>query len=251
MRLRKWLVLSLVFLFGCISLIYAQDDSSSTGWEFLYKDIIPEEELQQKIIGALNGDLKSTASLMSHYGFGVRDYYEWCKWIFIAAENGLGEGHYLLSVFSDSEDVDAKTRGIFWLYTMVKNRYRATETDLNKRGYTLNTAKPPDDDHFPDNYLQLSETEIADCKIGALKGNGKAALLLGKYYSEIKIDYELFDYLFSSSHEEYWYRIGAQNGSPECQYELGQILLRKDDELNKIRGNFWLRQAIQNGYNIE
>jgi hypothetical protein len=256
MRLRKWLVLTLVFLFGCISLIYAQDDSS-TGWEFLYEDIIPEEELQQKIIDALNGDPLTAKKLEYHYSsLLMRNHLEAFKWTVIAAENGAGDGHYLLSGTLINNNFESRTRGIFWLYTMVKNGYRKTEDDLIYYGYTQETAKPPDDDHFPYNYLQLSENEISNCRTGALQGNGKAAFLLGKYYSEIKVDSELSENWYiigvqDSSPAEYWYRVGAQNGSPECQYELGQILLKKDDELNKIRGNFWLRQAAQNGYNIE
>jgi TPR repeat protein len=127
---------------------------------------------------------------------------------------------------------------------MAKIGYRldSTERELNRLGYTLETAQPPEDSFFPDNYAQLSETELDLCKTGALQGNRKAALLLGKYYEEITVDNEL---------SEYWYRIGAQNGSPECQYKLGQILRGKDNQEDQIRGRFWLDRAAQNGYNEE
>jgi hypothetical protein len=62
----------------------------------------------------------------------------------------------------------------------------------------------------------------------------KAALFLGKYYSEITVDNGL---------SEYWYRIGAQNGSSDCKYRLGQIMIGRNNEHDQIRGKFWLEQA--------
>lgn len=84
---------------------------------------------------------------------------------------------------------------------------------------------------------QLSEIELEAIKTGALQGNRKAALLLGTYFEKIVGDAEL---------SKHWYRIGAQNGCPESQYRLGQILSAKEDRLDQIRGQFWLERAIKN-----
>ena len=208
---------------------------------------ISADGLSQKILDALRGDPEIAWRVCLHYKLAIHNYDEGIKWCIIGIENGSSDAQYSLANtllnFSNNCS-ESKIRGIFWLYTMIKNNYRIEETNawLKSCGYTLETSQPPDDRRFQYCYTQFSETEIASCRIGALQGNRKAALLLGKYYSEIKVDNEL---------SEYWYIVGAQNGSPECQYELGQILLRKDSELDKVRGNFWLRQAIQNGYNVQ
>jgi TPR repeat protein len=246
MRLRKWLVLFLVFLFGGTLLMgESRDNQTIESTPDYFR--IPENKLSKKTLYALRGNPEAAQRVAHHYIAGMDDFYKGVKWYIISTENGTLDAQYsLANILLDfsNNDNESRIRGIFWLYTMVNNGYRVEETAdwLKGLNYNLDTAKPPDDSFFPDNYAQLSEIEITDCRVGALQGNKKAALLLGKYYSEVKVDSEL---------SEYWYRIGAQNGSPECQYELGQILLSKDDELNNVRGNFWLRQAAQNGYNIE
>jgi hypothetical protein len=203
------------------------------------RKIIPENELPQKILDALSGDPNAALALDRHYiGLDER-----LKWIIIGTENGAMEALYGLQIIllDSSNDFEDNTRGLYWLYRLVQVGYRfeSTEARLGRNGHTLETAQPPGDSSFPDTYAQLSETEINECRIGALQGNRKAALLLGRYYSEITADNEL---------SEYWYRIGAQNLSTECMYALGQILLRKDDRLDQVRGRFWLERATQNGY---
>jgi len=218
---------------------------------------ISERELPQKIINALNGDPELAEAVRFHYSQWIHDHVEAFKWDHIGAENGSFELRRrlasilleynidVLQIFQNPTmsdiEVETKTRGIFWLYTLVKNNYKLESTIpwLNRHGFTLETASPPSDDLFPNEYIHLTEIEISNCKTGALQGNRKAALLLGKYYSEVEIDKEL---------SEYWFRIGAQNGSPECMYYLGQIMLIKDDELKQVRGRFWIEQAAHNGY---
>jgi len=206
--------------------------------------IISENELPQVILDALKGDTNAAFKVMLHFNAGMSDSINGFKWRIIGAENGHHETqNSLVNVLLNfSDDDDSETRGIFWLYELAKIGYEGIEDDLQDYNYTPETVQPPDDSLFPDNYVLLSETELAECKTGALRGNRKAAQLLGKYYSEIKVDDEL---------SEYWYRIGAQNGSPECQYILGQIMIAREDEFDQIRGRFWLDRAIKNGNMIQ
>jgi TPR repeat protein len=196
--------------------------------------IIPENELPQKILNALAGDPVSSSALARHYSYGRYNYNESLYWHIIGTENGNFETQYgLVYHFLYTNNDEMKTRGIFWLYMLAKDDYRETRGLLEVIGYSLDTARPPDDENFSNDYLQLSETEIVLCKKGALQGNKKAAQLLGKYYEKIEINREL---------SKYWYRIGTQNGDIECQYILSQILLAEDDELAQIRGLFWMKK---------
>jgi TPR repeat protein len=197
--------------------------------------LIPDNEMLQKERDALNGDPDVAFRLVRHYGFGSYNVQELLKWLTVGAENGHLESIYGLTILVNHEtDYRLRVRGIFWLYQLAKRGYRETGAKLIKLGYSLDTASPPVDGLFPDDYSRLTITELEQCENGALKGNRKAALLLGKYYGEIQLDIDL---------SEYWYRIGAQNGSSECQYILGQMLSGKDNEFDQIRGKFWLKQA--------
>jgi TPR repeat protein len=200
------------------------------------KYIIPENELLQKKLDSLSGDTKASLEVSYHYVHGYKNYDDLIQWFTIGAENGVPEIQYALADrlidFSDN-DFDSKTRGIFWRWKAIKNGYeiKRKEIVLKKQSFTLDESQPPNDERFPDTYAQLSETELLTYKTGALQGSKKAAWLLGKYYDEITLDKDL---------AEYWYRIGAQNGSSECQYILGQIMLKRDNEYDQIRGRFWL-----------
>jgi TPR repeat protein len=204
--------------------------------------IIPENELQQNKLDALGGDTKSSLTVAYHYVHvhGEAADNEKMQWFTIGAENNEPEIQYALAnelINFSNNDFDSKTRGIFWLYKALKNGYKIKKIEVLPNQLRYNLAKrPPADRRFPYDYMHLSEERITDCRIGALQGNKKAALLLGKYYSEIALDKEL---------SEYWYRIGAQNGNSECQYRLGQIMLERDNEHDQIRGKFWLEQTTQ------
>jgi TPR repeat protein len=224
---------------------------------------MPADELQQKILDALDGDPQDSRSVVLHYGPGMQNYDESFKWNAIAAENGSGEGYYrfsnILINFGDKSDYRYRIRGTYWLYTMVKNNYRIETTEgwLNYLGYSIDTAKPPEDGSFPDNYTEFLISDIIFCGTSALQGGKKPALLLGKYYegTTVAVNNELSEFwarigALSNNLSEFWYRIGAQNGSFECMYELGQIFIAKENELDQRRGKFWLKQAAQNGYNL-
>jgi len=202
---------------------------------------IPDKELNELMIHALRGNGEAASRVAIHFIYGTRDETSGFFWDTIGAENGNLEATYglVIRLLNNKNNKDMFTRGIFWLYKMAAIGYRDTEKWLGRVGYSLETAKPPDDRLFPFNYTTLSEEEIIQCNEGALQGSGKAALILAQYYNEIARD------IVSA---EYWYRIGAQNGSTECQYFLGQIMKGKIDELDQIRGEFWLRRAEENGY---
>jgi TPR repeat protein len=218
---------------------------------------LSESELAQNIPDALKGDPEAAYRIALHLGFVSRDPITGYEWVEIAIENGnLNAQIFYTRVFVYDENKYFSTRGIFWLYGLAIISYdeyyeyygesakyyvEDAEIQLNRFGYSTETAKPPDDDQFPHDFSQLSETELSACETGALQGNRKASFLLGKYYGEIAADNEL---------SEFWYRIGAQNGNPACMYELGQIMSKKNDPLDQTRGKFWLGKAGQNGYNL-
>jgi TPR repeat protein len=234
------LVIMSIITFFIVSRLLVSKSSDDTRMipHLNYSLIIPENELSQKALDALAGDPDAAFALAIHYGGGFFKLDEAIEWHTISAENEnyisqYGLASYVISTTNDEK----KMRGVFWLYMLAKDNYRETKDWLEEIGYSLDTAQPPDDRNFPSNYSQLSESDIDLCRKGALQGNKKVALLLGEYYKEIEVDREL---------SKYWYRIGAQNGSLECQYILSQILLAEDDELAQIRGQFWLRKTKEN-----
>jgi TPR repeat protein len=207
--------------------------------------IISDSELSRTMLTALQGNPDDAFRVMLHFKVGLNNRSEGVEWMNIGAENGHLEAQYALAniLLNFSDDYYSEVRGIFWLYEMAKNGYRETVDWLQDLNLTLETAEPPDDSYFADDLSQFSEitTVIEDYKIGALQGNKKAALVLGKYFEEIKKDKDSF---------QYWYRIGAQNGSPECQYKLGQIMGEEEDESYQTRGRYWLDRAKKNDYKI-
>jgi TPR repeat protein len=200
---------------------------------------IPDNELSHLMLEALRGDPDAALKIMLHFSFGLANGVEGHKWRIIGAENGHLELQYSLAsvLVSFRSGSDSKTRGIFWLWKMAKQGYRTTENWLRSIGFSIEDAQPPDDSLFFNDYTQINESQLEQYTEGALKGNKRAAWVLGDYYYKVRIDSEF---------SEYWYRIGAQNGSPECQVMLGQIMSSKADGLDQARGEFWLSQAEKN-----
>jgi TPR repeat protein len=199
---------------------------------------LSEEEILHKTLIALKGVPEVAYRIAIHFLLGprVRDRDKSYEWYVIAIENGHLEAQlgFALMMLNRKNDIELYNRGIFWLYELAKIDYRDTEAQLIRLGYTLDSASSPDDSHFLIDYAQLSEPVLSDYRIGALQGNRRAAFMLGKYFGEIVADNEL---------SEYWFRIGAQNGCPESMYSLGQIMIGKDEELDQVRGRFWLDRA--------
>ena len=129
-------------------------------------------------------------------------------------------------------DKDAFTRAIYWLYQLAVSDWKAERQieKLEVYGYTLETAKPPRDELFPNKEV-LSGNEIAQYKEGALKGSGQAALVLANHYNDSAND---------PVSAEFWYMIGAQNANNECKQYYGNILSEREGKFEQERGKFWL-----------
>ena len=195
-------------------------------------------------MNAVKGDGFFARRVGDHYDFVKLDYANAIYWYTIGAENDNLSSQQALYIhfLAYKQNNDFLLRGIFWVYKLAVVGYPevgVSERALECHGYTLETARPPDDALFPFNYVTLSEQVQEQCKEGALKGSGKAALIMAQYFSETAKD---------AGSAEYWYQIGAQNGNVECQYQYGSILAKKSDKLDKERGNFWHIRALENGY---
>ena len=233
---RKAAILFLVFFSFILgaSIIYIVKNQNY-GYTLSSSYLIPPEELLQKKISALEGNPDNAILVSYHYSYGLNNYDESIRWFSIAAENGHCEGMYSLTLrYLRSINHDLRFRGIFWLRKMAKFDYRDSYAWLMREGYTIDSSQPNEDFLFYNDYSKISDTEIDSFKKSALQGNVIAALFLGNFYSKSVNDLEF---------AEYWYRIGSQNGSIECMYILGQMMIKLNNEFDQIRGSFWLRQA--------
>ena len=216
---------SLIFLLNCCV-------SGNEG------DILSQKELETYKLLAVRGNGEASLKVAYHYGFGKNDTVNGQIWYIIGAENGHFESINNLSVsLTYNEDYkESFERGVFWLYklvTVIDDEHRGLHLrQLEKYGYTLETAKPPSDSMFPN--ILLTTSDVVRYKEGALKGCGQAALAVANYISKGG----------DAEEAERWYRIGAQNGNVECMEQYGNILLEKEEMLDQERGKFWLNKAI-------
>jgi len=207
---------------------------------FLNSHYLSKDELQRFSLAAVRGDGEAASRVGNYYSYYNYDREKKLFWRIIGAENNHFNSQNSLYI---NLEAPYSTRCIFWLYKVIvaigeDNIYKKNRIDdLKKYGYTLETAQPPDDSLFTYDYASLPETDIAEYREGALLGSGQAALVLAQYYREITQD---------AASSEYWFQIGAQNGNRECQYQFGNILLGKQDTLDKERGNFWHNRANEN-----
>jgi TPR repeat protein len=187
-------------------------------------------------VEAMKGNGESALKLSRHYRYSVNNEQEAYDWDVIGAENGTVISQHNIAyilLYKNKDDL----RGIFWL------RIVSSNGDESAKNRLLNELKMPvdlkifDDLEFPNIYKSLSIADIEKYQDSALRGNGKAALVLANSYREISQD---------MANAEYWYRIGAQNGNTECKYNLGQILSTKAEPLNQARGKYWLDHAMLN-----
>jgi TPR repeat protein len=186
---------------------------------------------------AMAGDGEAANSVAVYYN--DYQYYDIAnEWEMIGAENGRANSQWNTAYhISYPANISATTRAVFWLRVLTKNGDIGSKKELESHGISVNFDFPPDSS-FPASHVGMSAATISYCKEGALKGSGKAALLLAQYYSGT-----------NSGESEYWYRIGAQNGNSECQHNLGLIYQAKPEKLNKTRGTFWL-EAAKKGYKL-
>jgi TPR repeat protein len=185
---------------------------------------------------AMKGNGEAALKLVNYYHFGIFEEMKALPWAIIGAENGnvisaYNTAFYLLN--NNQNDL----RGIYWLYIAANNGNPLAKNRLNRLGLPL-AFSIPDNASFPGVYEEISSDLIKQCEDGASQGNGLVALIVAEYYRKMAND---------EVSAEYWYRIGAQNGNPECQRNLGYILKEKQDILDQERGTFWLTRSMQNG----
>jgi TPR repeat protein len=208
--------------------------------------VLSESEFNRLSLEAMAGSVEAAERIVLYYRWEASD--SWyadrlsiTEWAMIGAENGSREEQYHTAGFLSQQVHTASSyeipRCVFWMRLAAKNGDDRLKDSLENNGLSLDFDFPPDSS-FPDSYIGMSAGIIVACEEGALKGSGKAALLLAKYYGNTVKDRDL---------AAYWYRIGAQNGDPECQYNFGSIYAEKYGQLNRTRCYFWQQKAVENG----
>ena len=162
---------------------------------------IQNDELPNIILNALNGDHEDTRRLISNYS-GRNDSYNAIVWSLIGAENGHLESIYSLvaRLRNNSSFYGYNVRSIYWLYRMAVIDYRDSVRLLGREGFTIASARPPDEFDFTLDVFEFNDTHISLYKLAALQGSINASRLLGEYYEKIELNLV---------RAEYWYRIGC------------------------------------------
>jgi TPR repeat protein len=196
---------------------------------------------------AVQGSAEAAQHLTSHFKYGQSTETEETRalalhWCAVGAENGDGSNQWNVSSqwnfgYMLTRNNKTDTRGIFWIKMAARNGEQYAKNELGRLGISTDEGPPPDVQFVFDG-REVPESEIERCKEGALQGSQKAALVLAEHYRAIN----------DGEAAEYWYRIGAQNGSVECQFTYGQLLAGKPETLDRERGEFWLKKAKQSGY---
>jgi hypothetical protein len=120
-------------------------------------------------------------------------------------------------------------RGCYWLYLAIKNgnRYAVNyKSEINENMYLFEKQQEKVE------IFRISQNNVNQMKIRAMRGNGLIALKIAEFYEHSDYNEMVF-----------WLRIGAQNGNSECMRRYGDYLTNTNDELNKIRGLFWLEKS--------
>jgi TPR repeat protein len=197
---------------------------------------ILEPELSELMTKAVRGDGEAAFKVALHFEIGLGHKLNGIYWFLIGAENGHSGCQWNLS-YDLTYDDEMDARGVFWVKTAANNKEEYAIKKLKRQG--IKFAEPLSaDSEFVYIDGELSDDEITRYKEVSLQGSQKAVLVLVRYYQTIGDIDSL----------EYWYRIGAQNGNGECQYNYGKVLSTKPDMLNKERGKYWIDRAYQNGY---
>jgi TPR repeat protein len=226
MRYRKHL---LIFFITGVSIVAQQQEGQAVNPSSTLR--IPVQKLEQFMLEAVRGNGKAAFDVAIHFSIGFNDRSNGQYWNVIGAENGYPGCQWNLAydlTYDNARDI----RGIFWIKTAAQNGEEYAVEMLQDLGITLN-EKFFDESVFDDNDGILPNDKIREYKEGALMGSQKAALALVNFFKKNN----------DTNAMEYWYRIGAQNGSAECQYNLGHILTMKSEHLNQERGLFWLNLA--------
>ena len=201
-----------------------------------------KEEQQLLERQALQGSPEIADKIVSIFGLvESNDVYNWAV---IAAENGSSKGAYnLANIVSDPTRLTYEPYGKFmrdrqwyWLKKSADQGYVHAINELE--------AEFPDKEKV---YLEseaeikqwkLSQKSLPKFKRAAMRGSPKAAYRLYQHYSS-----------FASEQEEgmLWAVIAAQNGHPKAPLVVGKLMLRSNNQHERMRSQFWLRKATTAG----
>jgi TPR repeat protein len=189
-------------------------------------------------IEAMRGNGEAALKLSQYYRYSINEEKEAYKWELIGAENGnIISQHNTAYDLLYNNYIDL--RGIYWLRIAASNGDETARNRLlNQLGLSLD-LEITNDSFFCFTPENISEEIFENCKKSALKGNGKAALILANYYEKTN----------DLAATEYWHRIGAQNRNLECQYNLALILKTKPTLLDQERSTFWLNRVYSSSSN--
>ncbi|MCL2722652.1 MAG: hypothetical protein FWD47_15090 [Treponema sp.] len=185
---------------------------------------------------ALSGDIQSANKIATHYGIAERNDEKMYKWYLINSENNDSQSQYSIwsyrNLFHDDFILDYERR-LFWLFQSRKND---NEFALNyiSYEYIINECMFIKEIQYKEKIdIVIDNNNLNSLEIRAMRGNGIISLKLAEYYEQINNEKMVF-----------WLRIGAQNGNKECMIKYGNYLINKNDELNIIRGEFWLQKSM-------
>ena len=87
--------------------------------------------------------------------------------------------------------------------------------------------------------LRLSTSQTEEFEQMALAGDGQAAHKLYQHYALTQQNHEI---------GEYWLTVSAENGFLIGQYKLAIILSKSESQRDQKRAVFWVRKAVEGGY---
>jgi len=86
----------------------------------------------------------------------------------------------------------------------------------------------------------LTESQISLLSTQAMAGSAEAADRLGNFYWMRGIP--------DRENTMRWAQIGAENGDPESEFRMYQLLQNSADTRNQLRALFWLKRAAADNY---
>ncbi|MBB3229175.1 TPR repeat protein [Luteibacter sp. Sphag1AF] len=86
--------------------------------------------------------------------------------------------------------------------------------------------------------LFLTPKQRTALAVEAMRGSGESAWKISLFFGFIAL---------SPVEQHRWAVIAAENGDPRAQYQLYLDVADTDPELDKMRGEFWLRRAAAAG----
>jgi hypothetical protein len=222
----KWICVMLITL-GVSSV--AQDVRSPISPSLELR--LTSSEIHELSIRALKGDNQSAKTLASCYGIGYRDYQKMDEWYLIGAENNDAGAQYSVSIINLRNSISEldRERRCYWLYRAIKNGYSDAldyKDTINENIYLLEKRQEKVE------RVIITRENLERMKIRAMRGNGIIALKIAEFYEKL-----------ANKEMVFWFRIGAQNENRDSMRKYGNYLMNTNDELNKIRGSFWLTRS--------